>query len=197
MSIMGSVNTKEKAIIFSAPSGSGKTTIVRALLERNLPLAFSISATSRPARGQELNGVDYYFLGIDGFKEMVEKNALVEWEEVYEDQFYGTLKSEVERIWNSGNAVLFDVDVYGGLTLKEKFGDQALAIFIQPPSIIELEKRLQQRGTEDAAKIAMRLAKAEEELEKGAHFDAIIINDNLQEAVNKAEALILGFLENE
>lgn len=194
---MGMMNKIEKAIIFSAPSGSGKTTIVRALLERNLPIAFSISATSRPARGQELNGVDYYFLGINGFKEMVEKDAFVEWEEVYENQFYGTLKSEVERIWNNGNAVLFDVDVYGGLTLKENFGKQALAIFIQPPSIKELENRLIQRGTEDASKIAMRLSKAEEELEKGMHFDAVIINDDLQAAVDKAEALILGFLEHE
>jgi guanylate kinase len=191
---MSDDSRKEKAIIFSAPSGSGKTTIVRALLDRGLPLAFSISATSREPRGQELNGVDYYFLGINGFKEMVEKDAFVEWEEVYVDQFYGTLKSEVERIWRTGKAVVFDVDVYGGIALKEVFGDKALSIFIQPPSLEELARRLHGRGTESEEKIKMRLDKAEEEMEQGKSFDHILINDDLDTAITEAADKIKNFM---
>ncbi len=191
---MSEAPRKEKAIIFSAPSGSGKTTIVRALLERGMPMAFSISATSRAPRGQELNGVDYYFLGINGFKEMVDKDALIEWEEVYVDQFYGTLKSEVERIWRTGKAVVFDVDVYGGIALKEAFGEKALSIFIQPPSLEELERRLRGRGTETEEKIKIRLGKAEEEMEQGKSFDELIVNDDLETAIAKAQALIKTFM---
>lgn len=184
----------EKAIIFSAPSGSGKTTIVRALLDKGLPLEFSISATSREPRGQELNGVDYYFLGINGFKRMIDEDALVEWEEVYVDQFYGTLKSEVERIWRKNNAVVFDVDVYGGVELKKIFGEKALSIFIMPPSIETLEERLRGRGTETEEKIKMRLAKAKEEIERKVEFDQIVVNDDLVKAVAEAEQLIKEFI---
>lgn len=184
-----------KAIIFSAPSGSGKTTIVRALLEQgDFPLAFSISATSRAPRGQEKEGESYYFLSPAGFKEAIAKKELLEWEEVYADQFYGTLKREVDRIWSEGKHVLFDVDVVGGLKLKEKLGDRALAVFIQPPSINALRERLEKRKTESKEKIAMRLAKAEEELARASEFDTIILNDQLDKAVADTQRAISAFL---
>jgi len=191
---MSELNPHGKAIIFSAPSGSGKTTIVRALLDAGLPLEFSISATSRAPRGTEKDGVDYYFLGINGFKEKIDQDALLEWEEVYVDQFYGTLKSETDRIWDNGNAVVFDVDVYGGIELKKILGDQALAIFIQPPSIEELERRLRGRNTESEEKIAQRLSKANEELEQGEAFDTTIVNDDLEKAIYETKAVVLEFL---
>jgi len=191
---MSELNPHGKAIIFSAPSGSGKTTIVRALLDASLPLEFSISATSRAPRGTEKDGVDYYFLGINGFKEKIDQDALLEWEEVYVDQFYGTLKSETDRIWDNGNAVVFDVDVYGGIELKKILGDQALAIFIQPPSIEELERRLRGRNTESEEKIAQRLSKANEELEQGEAFDTTIVNDDLEKAIYETKAVVLEFL---
>ncbi len=184
-----------KAIIFSAPSGSGKTTIVRALLEEgDFPLAFSISATSRAPRGQEKEGESYYFLSPEAFKEAIANKELLEWEEVYTDQFYGTLKQEVDRIWREGKHVLFDVDVVGGLNLKKKLGDRALAVFIQPPSIDELRERLTKRKTESEEKIAMRLAKAEEELARASEFDTIILNDQLDKAVAETRHAISGFL---
>lgn len=189
------MNPKGKAIIFSAPSGAGKTTIVRALLSRGLPLEFSISASSREARGEETHGVDYYFLGIDGFKEQVDQDGFVEWEEVYPDQFYGTLKAEIQRIWNNNHAVIFDVDVYGGLALKRSLGEHALSIFVQPPSKVELEKRLRGRQTESEEKIQMRLKKAAEELSLSENFDMVLLNDDLQLAVATAEARILEFLK--
>ncbi|MEX2596175.1 MAG: guanylate kinase [Salibacteraceae bacterium] len=191
---MTASSRKEKAIIFSAPSGAGKTTIVRALLQTDLPLAFSISATSREPRGNEINGVDYYFLGINGFKKMIDQDALIEWEEVYEDQFYGTLKSEVERIWRDGKAVVFDVDVYGAIELKKIFGDKALAIFIMPPSINSLEERLKARNTENEDKIKLRLAKSAQELEQRESFDAIVVNDKLGEAIKQSTQLVTDYL---
>ncbi len=191
---MTPLHPQGKAIIFSAPSGSGKTTIVHALLGQGMPLEFSISATSREPRGAEINGVDYYFLGINGFKKMIDADALLEWEEVYVDQFYGTLKSEIERIGNNGNAVVFDVDVYGGIELKRLLGDQALAVFILPPSVEELERRLRGRNTDPEKKIKVRLAKASEEIEQRDAFDTIIVNENLDKAIADARAAIIEFL---
>lgn len=189
------MNPKGKAIIFSAPSGAGKTTIVQALLKKNLPLEFSISACSRDARPNETDGKDYYFLGIDGFKNKVMENAFLEWEEVYPDQFYGTLASEIERISENNNAVIFDVDVYGGINLKEKLGEQALSVFVQPPSIEELKARLTSRSTETAEKIAMRISKAEEEISLQNQFDLTIVNDDLNNAINAAYEAVVAFLE--
>jgi guanylate kinase len=188
------LNPKGKAIIFSAPSGAGKTTIVRALLNRGIPLEFSISASSREARGEERDGIDYYFLGINGFKAEIDRDGFVEWEEVYPDQFYGTLKAEIERIWNNNHAVIFDVDVYGGIALKKSLGENALSIFVQPPSAIELEKRLRGRQTESEEKIQMRLKKAAEELSMSVEFDMVLLNDDLPIAIATAEAKILEFL---
>ena len=191
------MNPKGKAVIFSAPSGAGKTTIVRALLASDLPLQFSVSATSRAPRGEENHGKDYYFLGINGFKDSVDKDGFLEWEEVYPDQFYGTLKSEIDRIWESGNAVIFDVDVYGGIALKEKFGDKALSVFVMPPSVEALEARLRFRQTESEEKIQMRLSKANEELAMGSEFDYELINADVDIAVNNAKDRITAFLNNE
>ena len=157
-------------------------------------MAFSISACSRDPRSNETDGMDYHFLGIDGFKKMVEENGFVEWEEVYPDQFYGTLKSEVKRIWNEEKAVLFDVDVYGGIALKKHFGDNALSIFVVPPSISELESRLRGRKTETLEKIEMRLRKAEEELSMKGEFDLELVNDNLNLAIEQAYQHIKSFL---
>jgi guanylate kinase len=191
------LNPKGKAVIFSAPSGAGKTTIVRALLASDLPLQFSVSATSRAPRGEENHGKDYYFLGINGFKDSVDKDGFLEWEEVYPDQFYGTLKSEIDRIWESGNAVIFDVDVYGGIALKEKFGDKALSVFVMPPSVEALEARLRFRQTESEEKIQMRLSKANEELAMGSEFDFELINAEVDIAVNNAKERIDAFLSDE
>lgn len=191
------MNPKGKAVIFSAPSGAGKTTIVKALLDIKLPLQFSVSATSRAPRGDENHGKDYYFLGINGFKDAVDKDGLLEWEEVYPDQFYGTLKSEIDRIWESGKAVIFDVDVYGGLALKKKFGDKALSIFVMPPSVEALEARLRFRQTESEEKIQMRLAKANEELAMGEEFDFELINADLDTAVDSAKDQITTFLRDD
>ncbi len=189
------MNSTGKCIIFSAPSGAGKTTIVRHLLERSLPLTFSISACSRDPRPNEQDGVDYYFLGLEGFKSKITENAFIEWEEVYTNNFYGTLKSEVERIWEMGHAVIFDVDVIGGLNLKKIFKENALAIFIQPPSYEELEKRLRYRSTETEDKIQQRMAKAHQELEMVSHFDEVIVNDHLEEACNLAYEKVNEFLK--
>lgn len=188
------MNPKGKAIIFSAPSGAGKTTIVHALLKKGLPLEFSVSACSREKRGNEKHGKDYYFIGINGFKEEIDKNGFVEWEEVYPDQFYGTLKSEIDRIWNQNKAVIFDVDVYGGIEIKRQLGDKALAIFVDPTSMKELEKRLKGRKTESAEKIEMRLKKASQELDQKTNFDRVIVNDNLEQAIQNAHAIVFEFL---
>jgi guanylate kinase len=183
-----------KAIIFSAPSGSGKTTLVRHLLQLPLNLEFSVSACSRDKRANEKNGVDYYFLGVEGFKEKITENAFIEWEEVYENQFYGTLKKEIERIWAAGNHVIFDVDVVGGLNLKKVFGNKALAVFVKAPSVDELEKRLRTRHTETEESIQKRLSKAKKEMSFEPEFDVSIVNDNLQAAMNQAEKMVSEFL---
>ena len=185
---------KGKCVIFSAPSGAGKTTIVHHLLGQNIGLEFSVSACSREPRPNEVNGKDYYFLGVEGFKQKIDEDAFVEWEEVYTDNFYGTLRSEVERIWKNGKAVIFDVDVIGGLNLKKIFGENALAVFVEPPSVNELEKRLRGRSTETEEKIAQRLAKAREEISYSEQFDVILINDDLEKACDQAEMLVKNFL---
>lgn len=185
---------KGKLIIFSAPSGAGKTTIVRQLLERGLNLEFSVSATSRPPRPNELHGHDYYFLTPDEFKNRVAAGDFLEWEEVYSGICYGTLKSEVDRICDAGKNVIFDVDVVGGLNIKKQFGEQALAIFVQPPSIAELFTRLKNRSTESEEKIAMRIAKAEHELSYAEKFDVIVVNVYLEKAVTEAERLVRNFI---
>ncbi len=183
-----------KLIIFSAPSGAGKSTIVNQLLNCYPSMEFSISACSREPRGQEVHGKEYYFLGLEGFKEKINQNAFVEWEEVYENNFYGTLKSELDRIWSKGGVAVFDIDVVGGVNLKSQFGEQALSIFVKPPSIEELERRLRNRKTETEDKLQMRLAKAEEELTFATKFDAVVENDILERAVRKSEYIIEEFL---
>ena len=183
-----------KCIIFSAPSGAGKTTIVHALLKADIGLEISVSACSRDPRPNETNGKDYYFLGIEGFKKKIDEGAFVEWEEVYTDNFYGTLRSEIERIWKNGHAVIFDVDVIGGLNLKKIFGNNALAIFVQPPSYEELEKRLRHRSTESEDKIRQRMAKARKELSSAPEFDIILVNDDLEKTIEKARSLVTAFI---
>ncbi len=185
-----------KLIIFSAPSGSGKTTIVRHLL-KTFPdkIEFSISATSRPKRGVEENGKDYHYLTVEEFKQKIEDKEFLEWEEVYAGTHYGTLKSEVDRIWAKGKNVIFDIDVEGGLNLKKIFGDKALAIFVMPPSIKILEERLNSRSTDTAESIARRVAKAEKEIKTAELFDTFILNEVLEEAFVKAEDALLDFLK--
>ncbi len=188
--------TSGKLIVFSAPSGSGKTTIVKHLLsETDLPLDFSISAASREPRQGEAHGKDYYFLSVDNFRAKVDENAFLEWEEVYKDNFYGTLKSEITRIWAEGKHVIFDIDVVGGLSIKKQFPEETLAIFVQPPSIEEMERRLRGRATETEEKIKMRVAKAAQEMDFAKKFDAVLINDDLAEAKINAYQLISGFLK--
>lgn len=184
-----------KLVIFSAPSGSGKTTIVRELLKRFPRFEFSISATSRQPRGQEQNGVDYYFLTHDEFRARVERDEFVEWEEVYAGTCYGTLRSEMERIWSKGNIIVFDVDVMGGINLKSLFKDDACSIFIMPPSVEELERRLRGRGTDAEEVIRKRIDKAEFELSKSSQFDYTVINDDLAIAVEEAASIIENFLK--
>ena len=183
-----------KLLIFSAPSGSGKTTIVRRLLEQFSNLEFSISATSRAPRGVEKNGVDYYFLSAEEFAEAVAANKFVEWEEVYKGTCYGTLRSEMERIWNKGNVILFDVDVMGGIRLKEIFGNDAMSIFVMPPSIEELRRRLEGRGTDAPEVIEKRIAKASFELTKAPEFDRQVINDDLEVAVSQVAEIVKNFI---
>lgn len=183
-----------KLVIISAPSGAGKTTIVKHLLDSGLNLSFSVSATTRPTRGEEKNGEDYFFLTVQEFKKKIEKNEFVEWEEVYKDLFYGTLKSELERIWEKGNHVLFDVDAKGGITLKKKFGTNAIAIFIMPPSVPELENRLIKRGTDTIDKIRIRVEKAKEELKLADQFDTIIVNHQLDKAKEEVLKMVRSFL---
>ena len=184
-----------KLVIFSAPSGSGKTTIVRELLKRFNCFEFSISATSRKPRGEERDGKDYYFLSNEEFKACVERGEFVEWEEVYQGTCYGTLKREMERIWAKGNIILFDVDVMGGISLKRLFGDDACSVFIMPPSIEELERRLRGRGTDAEEVILKRIAKAEFELSKAPEFDHIVVNDKLDEAVSEVEKILNDFIK--
>ena len=188
---------KGKLIVFSAPSGSGKTTIVKHLLTlKALNLEFSISAASREKRGDEQDGKDYYFLSSKEFKNKIKNEAFLEWEEVYTNNFYGTLKTEVERIWTKGKHVVFDIDVVGGLNIKKQFPQKTLAVFVQPPSIEVMEQRLRDRGTESKEKIAERVAKASEELSYTKDFDEILINDNLEKAKEDAFSLVSSFINN-
>lgn len=194
---MKSVSNKKtgKLIVFSAPSGSGKTTIVRHLIQqKELNLEFSISATSREKRGNEIAGKDYYYLSLSEFKTHIKNDEFLEWEEVYRDNFYGTLKSEVERIWAKGKHVIFDIDVSGGLRIKKKFPKQTLAIFVKPPDLNELVKRLKLRGEESQDKINMRVAKAPAELATAPLFDEIVVNKNLDEALESAYNLVSKFI---
>jgi len=183
-----------KMIIISAPSGSGKTTIVKRILASDLKLKFSVSACSRKPRPNETDGKDYYFLSVDTFRKKIKDNAFIEWEEVYENNYYGTLKSEVNRIWESGYHVIFDVDVKGGLNIKRQYPDVSLAIFIQAPSVEELEKRLRNRSTDDEETIRKRLAKAKYEMSFAPQFDIIIVNDDLERAVDETYQVIKKFL---
>jgi len=187
---------KGKLIIFSAPSGAGKSTIVQALLNKGYNLEFSISATSRAPRGQEKDGTEYYFLSPEEFKTKIKQDAFLEWEEVYTNNYYGTLKSEVERICSKGNNIVFDVDVVGGVNIKKMYGKEALSLFIQPPSIEELKKRLKNRGTDSDEKITVRIAKAEKELAYASQFDKVIVNDNLDQALEDVENALTAFLNN-
>ncbi len=185
-----------KCVIFSAPSGSGKSTIVNYLMDRHpeLCLAFSVSATSRPPRGEERDGVEYFFLSPGEFRQRIERGELLEYEEVYPGRFYGTLRSQVERQLVAGQNVVLDVDVKGGLNIKRQYGDEALSIFIQPPSVEELRRRLIRRATDDAEQIERRLAKAEYEMSFAPRFDHIVVNDDLAKAQAEAVALLTGFL---
>lgn len=186
---------KGKLFVFSAPSGSGKTTIVRHLLQQErFGLEFSISATSRAPRGDEKDGEDYYFISTKDFKNKIKGDEFLEWEEVYRDNFYGTLKSEVERIWAQGKHVIFDIDVVGGLRIKKKFPEETLAVFVKPPSVDELKIRLKKRSTESEDKINMRIAKASVELATAPQFDKIIKNYDLEVALKEAEGLMDDFL---
>lgn len=185
---------KGKLIIISAPSGSGKTTIVHHLLKQDLDLAFSISATSRKPRDNEKDGVDYYFLTVDDFRKKVNQDEFLEWEEVYENRFYGTLKKEVERLRNQGKHVLFDIDVIGGLNLKQQFGEEAIALFIQAPSPEILESRLRSRGTDEPSELEKRIEKSKEEMKYANRFDRIIINDHLETARSEAEQAVRAFI---
>lgn len=185
-----------KLVVFSAPSGSGKTTIVRHLLQQDrFGLEFSISATSREPRGNEIDGKDYYFISAAEFKKKIKSNEFLEWEEVYIDNFYGTLEKEVSRIWAKGKHVVFDIDVAGGLRIKKKFPDRTLAVFVKPPDINELIIRLKERGEESPEKIAMRVAKAPTEMATAPQFDTVILNDDLELALQEAEQLVDDFLK--
>lgn len=188
---------KNKLIIFSAPSGSGKTTIVKHLLKKySEKIAFSISASTRSAREGEVHGKDYYFISQEEFLHRIAQHEFVEFEEVYKGTYYGTLRSEIERIWSEGKQVIFDLDVEGGLHLKKKFGDQALAVFVHPGSIENIEKRLRYRATESEEKLKQRIDKAAVEMEYSDKFDVVLINENLSDALAEAENLLESFLQN-
>lgn len=187
--------SQQKLIIVSAPSGAGKTTLVKHLLSKVKALEFSVSATSRKAREGEVDGKNYYFISPEEFQNKIKNNEFVEWEEVYKGTYYGTLASELERIWNNDNVVIFDVDVYGGLNLKELFGNKALSIFINVPSVVELEKRLRSRATESNEAIEMRIKKAMQEIGTKDNFDVIILNDNLEKAQQEIVDLVQAFIK--
>lgn len=187
---------QEKLVIISAPSGAGKSTIVTKVLPQVSNLDFSISATSRAPRGVEKHGEHYYFFTPEEFKQAISKNEFIEFEEVYPDQFYGSLKSEVARLWTNDKAVIFDIDVVGGLNLKKMYGAKAIAIFIKPPSVEILEQRLRGRGTDSEDKIQTRLGKSKEELARAKEFDHVVINDDLEKASEEVLGLITSFLNN-
>jgi len=186
---------KGKAIIISAPSGAGKTTIVKHLIQLDMGLEFSISACSRPPRKQEVNGRDYYFMSVADFRKHIDQGDFLEWEEVYQDHYYGTLKTELDRIWSRQNHIIFDVDVVGGLNLKGYFGQNALAVFVQAPSLQELEKRLRDRSTDTEEKIRNRMEKAGAEMKYAEQFDVVLLNENLEETLLQGEKLVRDFLE--
>tara|TARA_B100001769_G_C21926329_1_gene499343 strand:- start:144 stop:707 length:564 start_codon:yes stop_codon:yes gene_type:complete len=185
----------EKLIVISAPSGAGKSTIVNYLLKNINSLSFSISACSRPKRKGEIEGEDYYFISLGQFKNKIRNNEFLEWEEVYPNHFYGTLMTEIKKIWGEKKTVIFDIDVVGGLNIKNKFLKDCLSIFIMPPSLSALEKRLKLRGTESNEKLSMRLEKAKKEIKKSEMFDQIIVNDSLDEACLDAKRLVLDFIK--
>ena len=187
-------NNQGRVVIFSAPSGAGKTSIVQSLLKRISSLEFSISACSRAPRKNENHGKDYFFMSSEEFKENIKKECFLEWEEVYEDQFYGTLRSEIERLWEKGLHILFDIDVKGALSLKKAYPEQSLVIFVKPPSVNILHQRLKSRKTESVEKIQKRIAKASEELQYETSFDKVLVNDQLEEALKEAEHMIEFFL---
>ena len=188
---------KGKLVIISAPSGAGKTTLVRHLLQSDLNLAFSISAASRKKRPGEKDGVDYHFISVEEFINRIEHNEFLEWEEVYEGHFYGTLRSEVERLWASGKHVIFDVDVEGGLNIKQQYGNRALAVFVMPPDAEQLEMRLRGRLTENEVNLKKRLTKAVHELGYADRFDAVVVNDDLEKAKAEVYEVVKRFLDNE
>ncbi len=192
--VENSANMANKTLIFSAPSGSGKSTVVNHILSLHPEVEFSISATSRAPRGEEKNGVEYHFFSTEEFRELIEKDSFVEYEEVYPGRFYGTLKSEVERIWERDHVIIFDVDVKGGVNLKKYFGDKALSVFIQAPSVEVLRERLIGRGTDSMEEIAKRVAKASEEMTYADKFDYVLINDDLATAFAEIEKVVDGFL---
>jgi guanylate kinase len=183
-----------KLIIFSAPSGSGKTTLVKHLLKHIPELSFSVSCTTRDKRKNEIDGKDYYFLTVDEFKQKIKNQEFIEYEEVYGGRYYGTLHTEIDRLWNAGKHVIFDIDVKGGLNLKKQFKERALAVFVSPPSLTELEKRLRERCTESEETLKMRLDKADKELSYAKDFDVVLVNENLEKAEIKAEKLVKSFL---
>ena len=183
-----------KLIVISAPSGAGKTSIVHYLLKELPNLRFSISATSRVKRDNEFDGKDYHFLGVEQFKQKIKEDAFLEWEEVYDNQYYGTLKSEIERIWNIEKTVIFDVDVAGGINIKKQYPSECLSIFIMPPSIEVLKERLKNRGSESEESLAKRLSKAEEEISQNQEFDMVILNDDLQIACAETKKVIINFI---
>ena len=184
-----------KLIVISAPSGAGKTSIVHQLLKDIPALSFSVSASSRERRGNEVDGKDYYFLGVEGFQKKIKEDAFLEWEQVYENQYYGTLKSEIKRIWSEGKIVIFDVDVVGGLNIKKQYPKKCLSIFIMPPSIEVLAERLISRGSESDESVKKRLDKAEEETSKSGQFDTIILNDNFEVACRETKEIITNFIK--
>ena len=183
-----------KLIVISAPSGAGKTSIVHYLLKELPNLCFSISATSRVKRDNEFDGKDYHFLGVEQFKQEIKEDAFLEWEEVYDNQYYGTLKSEIDRIWNIEKTVIFDVDVAGGINIKKQYPSECLSIFIMPPSIEVLKERLKNRGSESEESLAKRLSKAEEEISQNQKFDMVILNDDLQIACTETKEVIINFI---
>ncbi|MDB9809288.1 guanylate kinase [Flavobacteriales bacterium] len=183
-----------RLIVISAPSGAGKTSIVHQLLKFIPELSFSVSASSRERRGNEVDGKDYYFLGVEGFQKKIKEDAFLEWEQVYENQYYGTLKSEIKRIWSEGKIVIFDVDVLGGLNIKKQYPKECLSIFIMPPSIEVLAERLIGRGSESDESVKKRLDKAEEETSKSGQFDTIILNDDFKTACEQTKEIITNFI---
>ena len=186
---------KDKVVIISAPSGAGKSTIVKHLMDSGINLEFSVSATTRKSRGDEKNGREYYFISVKEFKKRVRNGDFIEWEEVYKNQFYGTLKQEIERISAKGNHALFDVDVKGGIKLKKIFGSKAISVFIMPPSANELEKRLILRGTDEISKIKMRVVKAQDEMKLADQFDITVVNDRLEQAQNDVYLIVNNFIK--